>query len=240
MFNPQIFEELGYYVYGLQDPRNNKIFYIGKGTANRVFQHVEDSHEFEKETVKLSQIREIERDGYAVQHLIIRHGLTEDEAFTFESTIIDFFLFQGQQLTNLVQGHKAREHGIRTVDEICRLYEPEDLEELRHPVAIININKRYRRGRFSKDIYQSVREAWVISESRRETVEYVLAEYLGRIVGVYKVKEWYECETTTKSRRWGFVRDPKTPADVVDFYSNKSVKKYKKKGQANPVTYKLY
>ena len=45
MFNPQIFEDLGYYIYGLQDPRDRKIFYLRKGTGNRVFQHVEDSHE---------------------------------------------------------------------------------------------------------------------------------------------------------------------------------------------------
>lgn len=35
-FSDKTIEELGYYVYSLTDPRNNKIFYIGKGCGNRV------------------------------------------------------------------------------------------------------------------------------------------------------------------------------------------------------------
>ena len=33
-FSDKTIEELGYYVYSLTDPRNNKIFYIGKGCGN--------------------------------------------------------------------------------------------------------------------------------------------------------------------------------------------------------------
>ena len=39
-----------FYVYGLIDPRNNQLFYIGKGKDNRVFEH-------EKESINSIQIK---------------------------------------------------------------------------------------------------------------------------------------------------------------------------------------
>ncbi len=39
-FSQKTQEELKYYVYTLIDPRDNKIFYVGKGKGNRVFYHI--------------------------------------------------------------------------------------------------------------------------------------------------------------------------------------------------------
>ena len=38
-FKQTVINRLNYYVYCLVDPRDNRIFYIGKGHGNRVFQH---------------------------------------------------------------------------------------------------------------------------------------------------------------------------------------------------------
>jgi len=53
-------EKLGYYVYALIDPRNKKVFYVGKGKGNRIYAHVEASESIDtKEIEKIKTIREI-------------------------------------------------------------------------------------------------------------------------------------------------------------------------------------
>ncbi|MFT6333014.1 MAG: hypothetical protein ACJAW3_001364 [Lentimonas sp.] len=54
-FKKEVSEVLGVYVYCLVDPRNKKVFYVGKGSNNRAFQH-------EVATEKL--IREENREAF--------------------------------------------------------------------------------------------------------------------------------------------------------------------------------
>lgn len=36
-FSNAVCERIGYYVYILKDPRNDTVFYVGKGKGNRLF-----------------------------------------------------------------------------------------------------------------------------------------------------------------------------------------------------------
>lgn len=67
--------ELENYVYGLIDPRSKRIFYIGEGTRNRVFDHERESLKNpDSEKLKLKTIAEIKEAGLEVEKIIIHWG----------------------------------------------------------------------------------------------------------------------------------------------------------------------
>ena len=84
-FPRSVIEKLGYYVYLFTDPTTNKVFYVGKGTGNRIFDHLNRAISSPLESDKLDKIRSIQSQGLQVKHSIIRHGLTEKEAFEVEA-----------------------------------------------------------------------------------------------------------------------------------------------------------
>lgn len=245
------------YVYALFDPLEDRPFYIGKGRGNRVFQHIEGAILEDKESNKYEKIREIRTrsKNNRVKHTIVRHGMNDDVAFEVESALIDLANKTGANLTNEVTGHNSIENGMMSADDVMRKYNAQPLNELFHSVIIININKKYKLVRdealhvntkhSGKDlIYESVKQAWVVGE-RRESVDYVLAEYKGIIVEVYEVieeisdgksKKWYP--VPGYKNRWGFHGAPAVGL-VRNKYLNKSIAHHKKRGAANPIRYSL-
>jgi len=67
-FSTKTIEKIGYYVYLLLDPRNNKIFYVGKGKGNRLFDHISGALENPTETEKIKLIKEIINEKGEVKH----------------------------------------------------------------------------------------------------------------------------------------------------------------------------
>lgn len=47
-FSEETIKNLKSYVYKLIDPRDGKVFYVGKGKGNRVFSHMHLKDEFRK------------------------------------------------------------------------------------------------------------------------------------------------------------------------------------------------
>jgi hypothetical protein len=244
MFDNLTAEKLEYYVYALINPITNKPFYIGKGKDNRVFAHKEDVLNNKDNTIsslKAEEIVTILNSGLDIEHIIIRHGLKESESFLLESTLIDFINFFDEKLKNIVLGHESNFYGIKTTDEIIRLYNAPKLEELFHEVIIININRNYLKAKSNNSsIYEATKQAWVIGEPKRSIVKFALAEYQGIIIGVFEIENWYPIQTNnnTNNSRWGF-NGKKADSEISDLYMNKSILHVKKPGAANPIRYKL-
>lgn len=204
------------------------VFYIGKGLGNRIFNHLDTALDSPKNSDKLDHIRKIINEGNKVEHYILRHGLTEKEAFEVEAALIDFFGIQN--LTNEQKGHYSEDFGIKTSDEINAMYEAEELHT-DQAVLLININRMYYREITDEELYDATRKEWVIGK-RRENAKYAIATYRGLTREVYEISKWYHI----RDKRWGF-EGCKASEDIRSALRYKSIAAYFKKGSSNPIKY---
>lgn len=222
-------EKLNYYVYLLIDPRDKKVFYVGKGVGNRIYQHVLGTLKDYRETKKNNRINEIKNLGLEVEHKVLRHGLDEKEAFEIESAMIDFIGMEN--LTNAVKGHHSEERGIATINEIKVNYEAEKLipEE---PLLLININNLYNKMMTTNEIYEATRKSWKISLHNANKIKVICSVYRGIIREVFTLKEWYEYGDGRNAFNGEIA-----PEEVRKKYIDKCVKEYWRKGNSNPIRY---
>lgn len=248
MFDEKTRQQLNYYVYMLIDPTDNKPFYIGKGFENRVFNHLNLAlTDLDFKNAKYDKIREINSQDRSVQHIIVRHGLTELEAFKIEASLIDALSYCGILLSNQVGGHGSIEKGLMTSEEIIRLYNAEPLDRIDNDCILININKKYQRGKGGNSIYAATKETWTIRKDKLSGIKYVLSEYRGLVVEVFEVKEWYEKERgfTPKAKRYGQTKigygfnGVIASNEIRNKYINKSIAHIKKRGAASAIRYNL-
>jgi hypothetical protein len=224
-------EKLEYYVYLLKDPRSNKVFYVGKGCGQRINHHLLGAlEENTVETEKIKTIRSIQKSGEEVGLTILRHGLTEKEAFEIECAVIDYLGIEN--LTNLVSGHYSAERGIMSLKDIQIEYQAEEAT-FEEPVLLIRINRLYRPHMSSGEIYEVTRKHWNIGE-RGRSVKIVCAVYRGIIREVFIAKSWRK-SSALKGR--SYFSGSVAPAEVRDKYIHKSVTSYLSKGSQNPIKY---
>lgn len=251
MFDQKTIEALEYYVYLLIDPITNTPFYVGKGTGNRVFAHINDAKEGKNGTPKLDEIRSILDSNKKIVHVIVRHGLKEKVAFQIEAALIDTFKFIPVFKTfvrgNIQGGINSIENGLMTSNEIKRKYNAEKLDFIAENCIIININGSYKNASGNQRIYQATKETWRMSDPRNGKIKYVLSEFKGYIVEVFKIEEWYALRRPfNKGAKkygqsytgYGF-NGVVASALIRDRYINKSIAHKKRPGASNPIIYNL-
>ena len=207
-FKPGVAEKLKHYVYRLIDPRDGSTFYVGKGTGDRVFDHVNGMPDHEEETAKHERIVAIRLAGLQPIHLIHRHGMEgEATAHAVEAAVMDSY----SGLTNVAAGHGTRDFGLADAEQLNQRYAEEEIRveasapgaaladdyhdsanevPLDAPVVAIKITRAMLVARQS-DVYETVRRRWVMSAGRRamlnSTPHHVLAILEQKCIAVYAV-----------------------------------------------------
>lgn len=200
-------EKNRYYVYGLYEEGKKLPFYIGKGEGTRLISHIDEAltEVVQEENIQFSKkIKIIRKNEGKIIPVIIKFGLTEDEAFMAELALINLINFskEDEALTNIVSGHASKREkdtiskdGLiqaRTLENFIDNYALSefDFSTIKEKCVFIKINNSFQADDTIEDIYHNVRGVWNISESRKKDLEYALALYRGVCVGVYKIQGW--------------------------------------------------
>jgi hypothetical protein len=240
-FLPGMAEKLGFYVYALVDPRDNEIFYVGKGAGDRVYQHAAHARVVDpaegRKGLKLAKIKQIHDEGREVGVEIIRHGLKSDEALMVEAAVIDSLTLAGFELTNLVRG-QARGRGWQPLDDLRARYAASRVEiDPSDHVILIRVNKLFKYGMSPGELYEATRQWWKVNPRRAPS--HACAVYNGIVRAVYVIDRasghngWEPAPDG--SARWRFTgaRDSELEAKYVW----RDVRRYLPNGAQNPVRY---
>lgn len=216
-----------YYVYCLVDPIDKSVFYIGKGTGNRVFDHEKFAlglicssdfiESYEVTELKIERIKKIYDSGNKCEKYIISYRLTENEALASESTLINYFkiLRNDEKLTNKIRGHGTI--GM-SVDDLEKRYgyDPISMHEIKADGLILAVkikdsfnlstddSSKYGLTDAERDINNLKSRTlgrWVLSENMAKQIKYVIGINTGAnnsVVSAYRVEKYEKSMKTEK------------------------------------------
>jgi hypothetical protein len=235
-FPPEVARELKTYVYRLIDPRNGETFYVGKGRGERVFAHVRGEQKLEGDDIdnKIKRIREIQRAGFEVAHVIHRHGMNDETAFEVEAALIDAY----PGLTNVVGGAGCYEYGVMHAKEIVSRYSATPAV-FKHKAQLISVNKSAEQT----SLYEATRYAWKVSKSKAKQAEVILATVQGLIKAAFIADDWMEATAENfpgredVPGRYGFEGRVAPPEFQEQYVGKRVPDEFRKPGAANPIKY---
>lgn len=114
-------------------------------------------------------------------------------------------------------------------------------------VIFIKINRLFREDITSEELYEATRGIWKVNANKVKTIKYAFAIYKGIIKEVYHIETWHDPLSTTYHTREIDKDDPKhkgrkeftgkVALNIRDCFIEKSIAKYYKHGEANPIKY---
>ena len=249
---PEVAERLGpYYVYALVDPRDDTIFYVGKGTGQRLLAHgleADIKSDDRGNRAKLARIRDIRASGTEPRLDVVRHGLEESDAFMVEAALIDCL----PGLTNAVAGH-GRAVDRRPLWEYVVSFGAQPVPEDAPPAVLVRLGRwrddgeqvetGYRRSgagyspdRSLHEIVDATRAWWRINPDtiRRREIRHAVAVHEGVTRAIMTIGAWSQ----RKDGRRAFEATPITDGPVYDAWVGTYGRRVPfASNSQNPITY---
>lgn len=247
MFTPFVSEQLGHYVYVLRDPRDDSIFYVGKGLGNRVFAHASAALAADSYTtvsLKLGLIAAIHAAGLEVRTEVLRFGLSNHEAYEVEAVAIQLLTESPPAaLTNIVAGHHVGVRGWMSTDEAISLFEAPPAPAIFERVLLIRPTQLWYPKIPADELFDATHGWWVLNPRRAERADYVLSVSRGVVRQVYSPEFWRQQQLGDRGYtdgsgkpRWGFDGSVSRGAFAAAVVGT-DVTRYFSKGARNSVRY---
>jgi len=241
---PKVIEKLRWYVYLYVDPRNDVVFYVGKGKGNRMFNHMAESGD----SAKVTRLKELKQLGIDPRIELLKYGLPQEEqALLVESAAID--LLGVDQLTNRVRGHWSRFGNRDPVEQVVAELNAREVK-IKHPSILINISNSFTPNLTPHELYDMTRSAWRISAHRVEKTDFAMAVFRRVIREVYEIAAWVPNGSTLRVMDNGYRKQGATDSGkrlefvgnvaaetVRSHYRGRSVAAYFPTGSQNPIRY---
>jgi hypothetical protein len=124
-----------FYVYILIDPRNDKVFYVGKGKGNRMYEHKKDAINKRHHNKHLqNKILKILDEGLSIKYDKIFVTEKEEEAFTKEiETILYFGIDNLCNLTEGGEGSTGYKHTLEALEKMKAFVSKRDWSGEKNP-----------------------------------------------------------------------------------------------------------
>lgn len=110
--------------------------------------------------------------------------------------------------------------------------------------VLLRIPHTCEEGMPDNEVYEAARGAWTMNKDRLQEVEYALAVFSGKVVGVYRIKQpWNKSVRDNRDNKshdkWAFERQDTTEDAIQREFKELDIKDIDdpKQGKQNPVRY---
>jgi uncharacterized protein len=217
-FEPGEYAQIGRkYVYALQDPDDQRIFYVGQGTGNRIFEHLDRAEillESRKRlTPKFEAVHAVWTKSKDVRLIVLAGGLSDREADLVESATLDALnMSSNGELTNAIAApHSSM---VRVEDLAASAYAYVNPSRQYLKVLLLPAQKRQK----NKDVYERCRRSWKVAKKHRsvgteEQAAHAVAIVGGVSVGAYRIINWNRLE----DEKWEFEGIPHAELEKLNW-----------------------